>query len=358
MQDVDQYLHVIKPAIRRIEAYHLQNYNYQVKLNQNESPFDLSAALKQATLTMFKAMSWNRYPTFGNARLVEKLASVIGLQAQQILVGNGSNELLQTLVNVTLGPGKIVLLVKPTFLIYEQLANVAGASVQSMEFNEDWSFPVERILETVSNSQVALTILCSPNSPTGIELQDTEIVRILNASSGLVLLDEAYYEFSKNDNLRLLQNHPNLIVTRTFSKAVGLAGLRIGYLAGHARLVQEINKGKLPYNLDLFSELVASTVLDNQHLIKENIRILLKEKQRIMESLSSLGALQVFPSATNFLMVRAKEGAKYVFDGLLKRGILIRDISGYHPRLQNMVRISVGTPKENDCLLQALQEMY
>ncbi len=341
-----------------MDAYHLRDRDYRIKLNQNENPFDLPDALKQEILAAFQSMSWNRYPGFGNMPLVSKLAARLGVAPNQVLVGNGSNELLQTLINVILQPGKRILLVNPTFLIYEQLARVAGAEVVAMEFNSDWSFPVAEIVEKVHNLRIDLCVLCSPNSPTGAVLANSDLEQILQATAGIVLVDEAYYEFNAETAVNFVPKYANLVVTRTFSKAMGLAGLRIGYMLGHREVISEVNKAKLPYNLDIFSEIVAATLLDNKSLIKDNVDTILSERKRLFQQLKLLPGIEVFPSAANFLMIRTPLAAGKLFEQLLAGGLLVRDISGYHDRLKNILRITVGTPAENDALLQALSDIF
>ncbi len=356
--DVSSALSVFKAGVRAMDAYHLRERSYKIKLNQNESPFDLPPALKQEILEACAQLSWNRYPSFGNRRLVEKLSKHLDVRPAQVLVGNGSNELLQTLAAAVLEPGKRVLLVTPTFMIYQQLVRVSGAELVEIDFAEDWSFPVDRILEVLHAEPVDLCILCSPNSPTGVALPRTGLESILEAATGLVLADEAYYEFCGQTALPLLQRFPNLLITRTFSKAMGLAGLRTGYVVGREEVTAELNKAKLPYNLDLLSETIACAMLENAPLVRRNVDLILSEKERLVRELSRFRSVEVTPSSTNFLMMRSELSAPALFEQLLAAGILVRDISGYHPRLQNTLRVSVGKPEENDAFLSVLADIF
>ncbi len=323
----------IKPAVRAISAYHLNGKQYEVKLNQNENPYDLPKWLK----------------------VIEKLSRHLQIEPGRLLVGNGSNELLQTLIGASLSAGKKMLLVTPTFLIYQQLGRVAEADICEIEFEEDWSFPVDEILNTLKQEKIELCIFCSPNSPTGATLKHSDLIQILKRAKGLVLVDEAYYEFSKVSYLELQNDFSNLIITRTFSKAMGLAGLRTGYLIAHPTLVTEINKAKLPYNLNIFSEFVTSKLLDHHELVNKNVQKILSEKERLIHQLSEFNDINVSPSEANFFMIDTPTPATALFDKIADTGILVRDISKYHPRLKNHLRISVGTPEENDSLVACLK---
>ena len=350
---MNDFIDSIKPSVRAISAYHLNGKQYEIKLNQNENPYDLPKRFKDDLLKEFRSFEWNRYPSFGNLRLIEKLSSHLQIEPDRLLVGNGSNELLQTLIAVSLCAGKRLLLVTPTFLIYQQLGRVAEADIREIEFEEDWSFPVNKIVNTLEQEQIELCIFCSPNSPTGATLKESDLIQILKKAKGLVLVDEAYHEFSKTSCVGLQSDFKNLIITRTFSKAMGLAGLRIGYLIAHTALITEINKAKLPYNLNIFSEFVASKLLDHCDLVNENIQKIMSEKERLTRQLLQFADVNVFPSETNFFMIKASTGK--LFDKLAEKGVLVRDISNYHPRLKNYLRISVDTPGENETLISSLK---
>ncbi len=349
------YLDTIKPSVRAMQAYHLKQVSAPVKLNQNESPYDVPEWLKQEILSEFGERSWHRYPSFGNLPLLEQLAEHCGLSPESVLVGNGSNELLQVLMSATVSPGKKVLLVTPTFSVYRQLAQVAGATVCEIEFDEEWHFPVGEILSRLETETFDLCILCSPNSPTGSLLPTVDLETILAKSRGLVVLDEAYHEFTEQKNLPLLQQFPNLVVTRTFSKAIGLAGLRVGYLLADEKLVVEFNKAKLPYNLNMFSELTACKLLQNSEVIQERVAASKAEMQRVIASVREIPGVQVLPSAGNFYLVKTGMQPERLFEQLLSQGVLVRDVSGYHKRLARTLRVSVGTPEENERFLLALQ---
>jgi histidinol-phosphate aminotransferase len=355
---MNRYLNNFKKSVRAIKAYNLKERDCRIKLNQNENPYDLPDQMKSGILAELSQLEWNRYPTFYNTRLKTRLAGHVNLAPENILIGNGSNELLQITCNTVLEKGSKILLVTPTFTVYQQLARVGDADIVEVEFDEHWFFPIDRIRQQVSRDDIRLTVLCSPNSPTGSLLAEDELVEILTVANGLVLVDEAYHEFSQMDYLALLQDFPNLIITRTFSKAMGLAGLRIGYLMAHEELIVEINKGKLPYNLNIFSELVASNILDNYDYVRDIADKLVAERERVYGELQNIDGIRAFPSAANFLMFSTEYEADSILERVLAADVLIRDISGYHPRLAKTLRLSIGTPEENDTVLAVLHTIF
>lgn len=351
---MNDYLNAIRPAIRAIAAYHLKSRDFKIKLNQNEHPDDLPDWLKTEIVDDLKRISWNRYPDFSKNRLQEKLATYLNVDQERLLIGNGSNEILQMVFTAVLSPGRRVLTVAPTFPIYQQLARICEAELVPLEFERDWSFPVEGILAKLEASQPELCVLCSPNSPTGAMLPIDSLIEILRAAAELVVVDEAYFEFTGTSALLLQDQFENLIITRTFSKALGLAGLRIGYLIAAPRLAAEFRKVKLPYNLNILSETAACKLLDHPKVISKRIENLIHEKEAFLRELTAIDDITVFPSAANFFMIETPYPADAVFEKMIAQGVLVRDISGYHPRLQKKLRISVGTRSENESCVRAL----
>ncbi|MCM3901242.1 MAG: aminotransferase class I/II-fold pyridoxal phosphate-dependent enzyme, partial [Pyrinomonadaceae bacterium] len=229
----------------------------RTKLNQNENPWDAPLEIKQETLRRINERAWSRYPDFTPQRLHERLAEFSGWNSEGILAGNGSNELIQAVLMVTIGPGKRVLISEPTFALYRQITTVLGGEVVSVPLTAQLTYDSEALLSTVKSSQPDLTVVCSPNNPTGCVMETSDLVALLEVSSGLVVVDEAYFEFSGQTAVPLLARHANLIVLRTFSKAMALAGLRVGYLLAHPDLVREVAKAVLPYNLNAVSQTAA-----------------------------------------------------------------------------------------------------
>lgn len=350
-------LDIIKPAVRALRAYTLSPHRASVKINQNENPWDAPAEIKEEVLKRFAARKWSRYPDFVPATLHEQLARFAGWKPDGVIAGNGSNELIQALLMVTIGPGKRVLISEPTFALYKQVATVLGGDVETVLLTPELTYDTAALLKTVAEKQPDVTIVCSPNNPTGCVIGNTELRSLLRASPGLVVIDEAYHEFAQQSVVPLLDEHKNLIVLRTFSKAMAFAALRIGYLLASPELVTEIRKAVLPYNLNAFSQIAAEVVVERyERLLAPLVSAIVAERERLYTAISQINSLEPVPSKGNFMVVKSATDPKRIFTELLARDILIRDVSGY-PMLKDYFRFSVGTPEENDRLLSALNEI-
>jgi histidinol-phosphate aminotransferase len=349
---------VIKPEVRALHAYTLSPHRASVKLNQNENPWDAPARIKEEVLQRFAARSWSRYPDFVPTSLHERLAQFAEWKSDGILAGNGSNELIQAVLMVTMAPGKRVLISEPTFMLYRQVATVLGGDVESVLLTPDLKYDSEALLNTVEARQPDVTIICSPNNPTGCAIDEAALRSILKASRGLVVVDEAYHEFAEHSVVPLLHEHENLVVLRTFSKAMAFAALRVGYLLAAPNLVREIGKALLPYNLNAFSQIAAEVAMENyDRELRPLVKQIIAERERLFAELSGIDGLDPVPSRANFLIVKSgNTDPKRIFADLLKSDVLIRDVSGY-PMLSEYFRFSVGTPEENDYLLKKIREI-
>lgn len=353
-----QPLNTIKETVRALRAYTLAPYRASVKINQNENPWDAPAAIRSETLRRMQESPWSRYPDFHAQSLQRVLAEFTGWKADGIVVGNGSNELIQALLMVTIAPGKTVLISEPTFALYRQITDVLGGNVGSVPLTSELTYDVDALIAAIKSQSPQVTIICSPNNPTGCSLRRADLESLLAATDGLIAIDEAYQEFSGESIVALLQDYPNLIVLRTFSKAMAMAGLRVGYLLAAPEIAQEISKAVLPYNLNVFSQTAAAVAIEMyEEKLKPVISLICAERDRLFAALNGIQGLEPVPSRANFILVRSAMNPRQVFDELLQRDILVRDVSGY-PMLQNCFRTSVGTPEENDALLAALRDLF
>jgi len=350
-------LEKIKPQVRALRAYSLSPHRASVKINQNENPWDAPVRLKQETLQRLEGRQWSRYPDFVPANLQARLAEFSGWRPEGIIAGNGSNELIQALLMVTIGPGKRVLICVPTFALYRQISTVLGGDVISVPLTTALTYDINALKVTVSELQPDVTIICSPNNPTGCVLSDRDLRLLLGSTGGLVVVDEAYHEFAGHSVVPLLREHENLVVLRTFSKAMAMAALRVGYLLASPELTSEIGKAVLPYNLNTVSQTAAEVAVElyEEELLPQ-VRRIVAERERLYGELGRIEGLAPVSSHGNFMVVRSSIDPKRVFVELLERNILIRDISGY-PMLSEYFRVSVGTPEENGLLLSALSEI-
>ena len=351
-------LDTIKLRVRELRAYTLSPERGAVKLNQNENPWDATERIKDESLRRLSARAWSRYPDFVPVDLHERLAAFSGWRPDGIIAGNGSNELIQALLMVTISEGTRVLICEPTFALYRQVAVVLGGDVVSVQLDAKLKYDAAALREKIEKIKPTVTIICSPNNPTGCCLSDTDLVSLLEASHGIVAVDEAYFEFAEHTVAPLLSRYTNLVVFRTFSKAMGLAALRVGYLLAAPELAREIGKAVLPYNLNAVSQIVAEVAVELYELeLRPLVARIIAERGRLYESLRKIDGLDPVQSEANFMVVRSVLKPRHVFGELLKRDILIRDVSSY-PMLRDYFRLSVGTPRENDLLLSALTEIF
>lgn len=355
--ELEAALALVKPGVREVAAYTLRHFEPRIKLNQNESPYDVPAELKRRIQERLMERPWNRYPPFVAEDFISAVAGATGWPTEGILVANGSNELIQATLAVVVGQGRSVIVPEPTFTLYRLMTQVNEGEVVSVPLDANLRFDVDGIIAAARRSEASVVVLCTPNNPTGSALTREEILRVHDETGALVLLDQAYVEFGGFDAIPLLAGRPRLLVLRTFSKAMALAGLRAGYLLGHPRLVAEINKAKLPYNINYYTESVAAEVLRNRALLAPQVDAIRSERDRMYDAMRDLPGLRLYPSAANFLLFRVASEVidhRELFQRLLDEyGILVRDVSKY-PMLQHCLRVSAGSPEENDAFLAAL----
>ena len=348
----------IKPDVRGLKAYSLSADRASIKINQNENPWGAPERIRHETLAQMDARPWSRYPDFVPVKLQQRLADFANWTAEGVIAGNGSNELIQAVLMVTISAGKRVLICEPTFALYRQITTVLGGEIIVVPMKSDLTIDASGIGDAVRRFSPDVTIICSPNNPTGQTIADEDLAGLLRTTSGLVVIDEAYHEFAAHSVAPLLGEHENLIVLRTFSKAMALAGLRIGYLLASPVLTKEIRKALLPYNLNTFSQTAAEVAIDNyDRELRPLVTRIVDERDRLFDELSQVKGLEPLPSKANFMIVRSSINPKSVFEELLRRDILVRDVSGY-PMLQRYFRVTVGRTDENDRLLAALREIY
>ena len=320
-----------------------------VKLNQNENPYPPSPLALEA---MRDALDDVRiYPESSSEAVRRAAASVYAIPQDQIMVANGSDEMLRILFQGCVGEGEEVVAFYPSYTYYETLAGIQGASYRLVAFTDDYGLP-----ESLNLDQARLVFLPNPNAPSGTLFSDGDVARLCRSvPNGVVVVDEAYADFAKSTSLPLLQEMPNLVVTRTFSKSYSLAGLRLGLGFGRRELMAELDKVRDFYNVDCVAQAGGRAALQDQEHLQANVNRIIATRTRLVDALEDLG-LQVWPSAANFVLARfAKPGAALVHRALQARKILVRHFP--RPRLEDCLRISVGTDAEIDSLLGALQEI-
>jgi histidinol-phosphate aminotransferase len=352
------HLDRIKPRVRELKAYTLKPEITAIKINQNENPWDLPTRIKEETFRRLSTRAWSRYPDFIPVTLHERLAKFSGWKKDGILVGNGSNELIQATLMVTLGEGRRVLISEPTFALYRQVSTVLNGEIISVPLKADLSYDIPALHRAIDTYNPDVTIICSPNNPTGAIVTNEELASLLEISNGIIVIDEAYFDFADNSVVPLLERYPNLVAFRTFSKAMAMAALRVGYLLADPHLTREIGKALLPYNLNAISQTAAEVSIEMYETeLDPLVKRIIAERDRLFKELNSIDGLRAVPSRGNFMVVESKIEPKQVCAELLTRGILIRDVSSY-PMLENYFRVSVGAPEENDKLVLGLREIF
>ena len=354
---IDDLLQRIRPTVRECSEYVVDMPSgIDVKLNQNESPFDLPEELKQELLEIYEQVEVNRYPSEQPERLRRALAEHDGVEPEQIIVGNGSNELTYTFGLAFLDPGAPVVLPRPMFSLYDKVARLQDADLTSVPPRDDLGFDAEALATAVAETEAALTVLATPNNPTGLAMTLDEIERVVAASPGFVVVDEAYVEFNPEGTAaELLDRHPNVIVLRTLSKAFGLAGIRLGYLIAHPAVVQELMKARLPFMVDRFAEQTALAVLNRSGLIEDRAQRMQASIRDLTDALQAMEGVEVVPSQANFVIFTTSLPADVLQDRLADRGVLVRNMGGY-PELEGYLRVSAGTEAENNAFLGALEK--
>ncbi|MEE2776466.1 MAG: histidinol-phosphate transaminase [Acidobacteriota bacterium] len=354
----------VRPELRQLHAYTLEQSSCRFKLDQNEVPWDLPARIKRRALDRLESRDWARYPDFHGDELRAALAAANDWPADGIVVGNGSNELLGVSLEAFCGPGSEVLGFLPSFGLYEMFVRRAGARSRFLEPRADLEVPVHELLAEIRSKPSRPLLLCSPNNPTGAAASPDEIAELLVALDAPLLLDNAYAEFCRFDYRPLLERHDNLVVFRTFSKAWSLGGMRLGYLLANPALVAELLKVKLPYNLNHAAVAAGLAVLEAAAAARRRISVLQGRREQFAALFEAFG-LGVRPSEGNFLLVssvprvgedRAREETCRIRDGLAEHGVLVRDVSAY-PGLGGCFRVGIGCGRALRATHTALKEI-
>ena len=328
-----------------------------IRLNLNESGYPLPDWLKEKILSRLKNSAWHFYPSDHNFSLLSKLANYTGHQPEGILPGNGSNELIQTIAYACCNSGDTLATLTPGFSVYKKVADLMDIKVIEIPLTPDLGFNLESII--AAGQEARVIFLGSPHNPTGQTLSRSQIENILTQAKSLVVLDEAYAEFSGETSVPLLSRFANLLILRTFSKAFRLAGGRFGYALGQPDLIQALKTARLPFSVGLFQQTAAEILLEEKDYLQNEIHQTIKERERLFNQLQAFKTIRPFPSKANFLLVESScLAAEEIFHRLLNRGILVRIFrSSEYPELKNRFRVTIGQPRENDRLLAALQEI-
>jgi histidinol-phosphate aminotransferase len=345
----------IREEIRALTAYAVAPSEGLVKLDAMENPYLLPYDLQQELSAKLAALHFNRYPDPSPEALKSLLRKNMGIPNEaSVVLGNGSDELIQMIMLAAARPGSVMLGVEPSFIMFRMIATFVGMRYESVTLNPDFTLSRDALLSAVTRHQPAVVFLAYPNNPTGNCFDAAILNELLDETTGLVVVDEAYFPFTDHSFLPQLMSRPNLLVMRTLSK-LGLAGVRLGFLSGPPSIVEEIDKVRLPYNISAPDQLVATEVLSHAEVLRKQAHLIRQDRDELASMMSEISGVEVFSSEANFLLFRVND-ARRVFDGLLHRGILVKDLSRAHPLLSGCLRVTVGTPDENQSFLSALRE--
>jgi histidinol-phosphate aminotransferase len=342
----------VSENIKSLKAYEVENYDCEIKLHANENPFSLPDELTPGLQKCFEKLKLNRYPDPDTRTLKKAITGIVNIPPESLVVGNGSDELIQLILQVFCKSGDSIAFPDPTFGMYSIIGRGLGLIPQSFPLDKNWDFDGEEFLKFLEDKNVRVVFLSYPNNPTGNCYTKGEIDKIIAGFQGIVVLDEAYFDFAQQTFCQDIKTNNNLIVLRSLSK-IGLASLRVGYGLADPYIIDQINKVRLPYNSNTISQECSAHVLQNFSPIRDQIKLILRERDRLLKELSKFEFLTVFPSDSNFILFRVATDADKLFKGLIENGILIRNLNA-HPRLKNCLRVTVGTEKENDIFLAQL----
>jgi histidinol-phosphate aminotransferase len=345
---------LVREEVLAMSAYHVAGAAGMVKLAAMENPYALPAELRREIGELAADAAINRYPNPQAPELKARLRRTMGIADDfDILIGNGSDEIIQILVQALARPGAVLLAPEPTFVMYRVNALLNRMRYVGVPLAADFSLDCARMLAAIEEHQPALVFIAYPNNPTGNLYPEADVLRILQAAPGLVVLDEAYHAFARKSFMPRLAEFPNLVVMRTLSK-IGMAGLRLGYAAGAPAWMREFDKVRSPYNVNVLTQLLAERLLAHVGVLEAQATALCAERGRLKDGLEQLAGVEVFASAANFLLVRVPDAGK-VFEGMRARGVLVKSLHGGHSLLAQCLRVTVGTQQESAQCLAALR---
>ncbi len=349
---------LIRPAIQALSPYHVAEGRDMIKLDAMENPYPLPDALHKQWAGVLAGPAVNRYPDPRAPEIKRRLRDVMAIPEEfDILLGNGSDELIQMICLAIAQSGRVVMAPEPGFVMYSILAAIAGLAYQGIALRSDFSLDMPTMLAALRTHTPALLFLAQPNNPTGNLFGPDQVRTLVEHAPGLVVIDEAYTPFCDSDYLPLAQEFEHVLIMRTFSK-VGLAGLRLGFLIGRRDWLAEFDKVRLPYNINVLTQAGAAFALEHFEDFKAQARRIRADRAILAQAMQALPGLEVFPSEANFVLVRTvTTDARRVYAALTQRGILIKCLDGAHPLLNNCLRITVGTPEENNRCAAALHEI-
>jgi histidinol-phosphate aminotransferase len=352
----EKVAHWIRPEIRNIAAYHVPDPGELIKLDAMENPYTWPDEMLDTWQKMVREIPVNRYPDPAAKGLTVELRRAMGVPDNMgVMLGNGSDEIIQILALALGGVKRVVLAPEPSFVMYKMIASFSGLEYVGVPLKDDFSLDMAAMEQAIQQYEPAVIYLAYPNNPTGNLFDEKDVEAIIRMANGLVVVDEAYHAFAGKSFMQRLGEFDNLLVMRTVSK-LGLAGLRLGLLAGPKEWLSEFDKVRLPYNINVMTQAAAEFALKNIEIFDEQTRLIREERTRLVAEMEKLEGLTLYPSAANFILFRVPAGrANAVFEGIKARGVLIKNMKAAYGPLADCLRVTVGTAAENDAFLSALR---
>lgn len=339
--------------IKNLQAYKPHDYPYKYKLDANESPFNLPPQIKDQIIRYINSTELNRYPDTHSTELRQKISAYTKVPFHNIMVGNGSDEMIQLITNIFVEEGEVVLSHGPTFAMYKVATTIAGGQYVESLTDENFHVNIDNLINQANETKAKIIFLCTPNNPTGKIIKKQEILKVIENTKAIVVVDEAYIEFGGESVIEQIHSYERLMVLRTFSKAFGAASIRLGYLMANEKLISYLERAKQPYNINAITQCIGLTLLDNANLITERINEIKSERDKLVTQMNQLKGIAVCPTEANFIFFKAKN-AKEVFEELLARGVMVRSFKN---ELENYLRVTVGTVEENTAFITALKDV-
>lgn len=347
---------LVRERVKLLKAYKVKKEDFEIKLDANESPYNILDILEYEIIKNLKKEKINRYPDSDSEELRKLLAQYVGLEEDNIICGNGSDEIIRIILDAFIDKDDVVVTHSPSFVMYKISTEIVGGKIIEVESDEKFQLDINNIINVSNEKNAKAIFLCNPNNPTGTYISKEEIIKVIENTNAVVVVDEAYIEFYGSSVIDEIEKYERLIVLRTLSKAFGLAGIRLGYGAAQESVIDILNKVKAPYNLNSISQIIGRVALENIDKVMKNIEAIIDERNNLMNQLKELKEIELIPSASNFILIRTER-----YEEIIKKfKAKLMMIKGYgnEGKLKNCIRLTVGTKEENHKVLSLLKEVF
>ena len=344
-----------RPNLKELSAYSLPLFTAKYKLNANESPWELPAAIRAEINAEFSDLNFARYPDPACSSLKMAISNWLNVRTNEILLGSGSNEVIQCAFIAYGGVGRRAMSIYPTYAMEPKISAITGTEISYIKTDADFWLDIELAYSEIKKNKPHIFYMANPNNPTGRYVDVADLRKLFEFEETLFVIDEAYGEFCDGSTLDFMSDYPNLVVVKTFSKAFRMAGLRFGIALSNENIISEMTKVKLPYNVNSVTQVIAEKVISNRNLLSDDIVLIKAERERIYDFLANDLSVTVVKSSANFLLFKTRFKADELFGMLYENGVLIRNFNGYQG-LDGYLRVTVGTPDENNAFFEAMRK--